>query len=163
MVCEMTSACHSFLFFWGIILASAAATDVSLLLREPGPGYFGSHCGLCVFEEAFCVHRPRGVMWEHNGTGSAVLRCGHAWWTLLILSRVILENGVSRAPWEHAQVQHHGFRFFCWHSRWHSITMHSKANKVWTLRILCSGWSRAMSVNHTFARASFIYFLQSAL
>lgn len=146
-LCEMTSACHFLLCLWGMVLPSAAATDVALPLREPGLGYFGSQCGLCVFEEACCVHRPRGAMWEQDGTGSAVLRYGHTGWTLLTLSRVILENGVSQAPWEHAQVQHlPGVRFFTRHSRRDSVTIHSKANKVWTLRVLCSGWSRAIWV-----------------
>lgn len=154
----MTSACHFLLFLWGIVLPSAATTDAALSLREPGLGYFGSQGGLRVFEAAFCAHRPRGTMWERNGTGSAVLRYGHGWWTLLTLSRVILENGVIQAPWEHTQVQHLPcFRFFPWHSRWDSITTHSKAKKVWTLRILCSGWSRAIWVQPTHLEEAAIY------
>lgn len=146
------------LILGGIILPSAAVTDVALPPWESGLGYIGSQCGLCVSGEAFCMYRPRGAMWDHYSTGSALLRYRHVWRALPILSRVTLENGASQTPREHAQVQHlHRFRFFPWHSWWDSVMMHSNADTLWTLRILCSGWSRVVWVQPTHLQEQPIY------
>lgn len=91
----------------GIVLPSAAASDVALPLTEP----VFLVVFVCLFSallwlpmwpifvfKPFLVCGPRGTRWEDDGMDSTVLHYGDPWWTLLALSTVILKNGVTWAP-----------------------------------------------------------------